>query len=148
MDAFAVDAARFNDGGQVESRLAAAPAEVRGALKTALTYLYFDAGPANLPRARLRLAEPYLEPVERITARWMQTRTNGRLRRAYGPGALHAARAGRYRCADCGYADVRALNIDHVDGKVAGTAFACLCANCHAIQSRDKDWLGHAGRTA
>jgi hypothetical protein len=34
------------------------------------------------------------------------------------------------------------MNLDHVNGRVAGTPFACLCANCHTIKSRANDWNG------
>ena len=140
----AIDATRFNNNGHVESRLAAVRTEEQGALRTALSYLYLDDGPINLPRLRLLAAESHLDATERIVIRWLYTRTNGSLRSEYGADALRAARASRYRCETCGFADVRVLNLDHVNGRTAGTPFACLCANCHTIKSREKDWTGNS----
>lgn len=141
-DSFEVDKSRFNNETHIESRVAAVPVKDRGSLRTALAYLYYDDGPINLPRDRLVAATPHLEVVERLVIRWLYTRTNGKLRRSYGAGALHAARGSRYRCQVCNFADVRVLNLDHVNGRVSGTPFACLCANCHTIKSREIDWTG------
>jgi len=137
-----IDTAAFNNDTLIAERVAAAADRDRGALRTTLNYLYMDDGPVNLPRKRLLAAEPHLSLAERIIVRWLYTRTNGNLRRTYGADALRAARTGRYRCQVCGFSDVRVLNIDHVDGRIAGTAFACLCANCHTIKSRKCDWSG------
>lgn len=133
---------RFDSPEYIRRRLATAPERARGALRTALSYLYLSEGPLNLPRNRLKLAEAHLEERERILARWLQTRTNGRLRSTYGAKALQAARTEKYRCGECGFADVRALHLDHVDGRVAESSFACLCANCHNIKARTHDWSG------
>lgn len=137
-----VDAEAFNNHSLIEERVSAVAAGAQGALRTALCYLYQDNGPLNLPRQRLLVAEEFLDDAERVVIRWLSTRTNGSLRKAYGSAALLAARASRYRCEVCGFQDVRVLNIDHVDGRVIGSAFACLCANCHAIKSRKHDWTG------
>ena len=139
---FVIPLDRFDSSDYIGSRLTIAPEPAQGALRTALSYLYLSEGPINLPRDRLKLAEVHLEPRERVLARWLHTRTNGNLRSTYGAKALQAARSGRYRCAECGFADVRALHLDHVDGRVAMTEFACLCANCHNIKSREHDWSG------
>ena len=96
----------------------------------------------NLPRERLKMAELFVEPHERLLLRWLYTRTNGNLRSTYGAKALIAARTSRYRCCRCGFADVRALHIDHIDGRTTDTECSCLCANCHNIKSREKDWSG------
>jgi hypothetical protein len=141
-----IEADRFNNDHHLETRLAVVPPSHRGALRTALGYLYNDNGPINLPRDRLLLAEVYLEEAERLIIRWLYTRTNGNLRSAYGAVALRAARASRYRCEVCGFADVRVLNLDHVNGRVADTPFKCLCANCHTIKSRENDWTGEKPR--
>lgn len=141
----AIDPDAFNSATVIEARVASAHGTSQGALRTALTYLYSDDGPINLPRARMMSAEQYLDSAERIIIRWLYTRTNGSLRKTYGAEALRAARTSRYRCEACGFADVRVLNIDHVDGRIAETTFACLCANCHAIKSRKFDWSGAKG---
>lgn len=138
----AIESSRFNDDEYIESRALAVPVPDRGSLRTALSYLYKDHGPVNLPRDRLRIAEPHLEAAERLIIRWLYTRTNGNLRSSYGAAALRAARTSRYRCEVCEFTDVRVLNLDHVNGRVAGTPFACLCANCHTIKSRARDWTG------
>lgn len=137
-----INAEAFNNDSHIEARVAAVDAGVQGALRASLCFLYQDDGPINLSRLRLIAAEEYLDEAERVVIRWLYTRTNGRLRRTYGSAALLAARVSRYRCEVCGFPDVRVLNIDHVDGRVVDTTFACLCANCHAIKSRKHDWTG------
>ena len=132
---------RFNQA-YVENRVQLCPEKLRGALRSALSYLYLIDGPINLPRNRLKSAEANLEPGELLLIRWLYTRTNGSLRSTYGSKALRAARAARYRCSECSLADVRVLQLDHVDGHTPDTEFACLCANCHSIKSRDNDWSG------
>ena len=138
----AIELARFNNDEHIEARVAAVPSSDCGALRSALRYLYKDDGPVNLPRDRLLTAERYLEAAERLLVRWLSTRSNGNLRSSYGTASLVAARTSRYRCEVCAFADVRVLNLDHVNGRVTGTPFACLCANCHAIKSRESDWTG------
>lgn len=137
---FVVPGDRFNNPTWIESRLLKCDPTDRGALKTTLAYLYLDAGPINLPADRFRRAEKYLDKAERTVTRWKITQTNGSGRAKYGTAAGVEARAARYRCRRCGYADVRALHTDHVGGKLANKGFACLCANCHCIKSREHDW--------
>ena len=137
-----IDPQRFNNEAYLNERLAAATPSDRGKLRTALTYLYWDNGPINLERDRRKIAEPYLDEAECLLVRWLSTRTNGSERKNYGKAALIAARSSRYRCATCGFPDVRALHLDHVKGRKVETPFACLCANCHTIKSRKSDWLG------
>lgn len=140
---FTVRADRFNNQAAMLERVLAAPAPVRSALKAALTYMYFIEGRTNLHAAERKIAEPLLDPAERVVIRWLATRTNGNLRAKYGKAALKAARSAQYRCQTCGYPDVRALNLDHVDGvRTAEGPFACLCANCHSVKSRRQDWTG------
>ena len=139
-----IDPDRFNNAAYIGVRVTAAAPSDRGSLRTVLTYLYQDDGPINLPRSRLKIGARYLDATEHVLVRWLYTRTNGSERKKYGKRAFLAARRSRYRCEDCGFADVRALNLDHVEGRTADTPFACLCANCHSIKSRERDWLGHA----
>lgn len=141
-DIFEIDPFRFNNREEIDLRILSANESDRGSLRTALGYLYLDDGPVNLPRDRMLAAEPYLDSPEKMLIRWLYTRTNGKLRKTYGSMALRAARTQRYRCQECKVADVRVLNLDHVSGKVPGTEFACLCANCHTIKSRKSDWTG------
>jgi hypothetical protein len=139
---FIIPTSRFDKPSYLENRAVQAPKAARSALGKTLRYLYITDGPINLSRDYLRTAERYLDPGERTVVRWLQHRTNNRLRATYGPPALRCARRNRYRCQVCGYADVRALNLDHVEGRVANATFACLCANCHSIKSRKHDWTG------
>jgi hypothetical protein len=141
-DLLSIDPPRFNNPAHVRERVSAAALSDRGSLQTALQYLYGDDGPTNLPRDRLKTTERYLDEAERILLRWLYTRTNGSERKNYGKAALIAARRSRYRCEGCGFADVRALNLDHVEGRTVDTPFACLCANCHTMKSRQRDWTG------
>jgi hypothetical protein len=139
---FTIPLERFDNVELIEERVADVEPADQGAFRSALKYLYLTAGPVNLPRERLLAAELYMEPRERILARWLYTRTNGSERKRYGARSLVRARTSRYRCEECDYADVRAIELDHVDGRVEGTSFACLCANCHTIKSRAVDWSG------
>lgn len=139
---FLIPMERFDNAEYLESRVSHVPPEAAGSVRTALRYLYITDGPVNLPRDRLKAAEPFLDPAEKVVVRWLYTRTNGTLRSTYGASALHAARRQRYRCEHCGHADVRVLNLDHVEGRKNLEHFACLCTNCHCLKSREKDWLG------
>ena len=141
-----IDQIRFNNETYISRRVAAAPVSDRGALQTALKYLYMDNGPVNLSRDRLKVARSFLDDAERVVIQWLQTRTNGSERSNYGKDALIAARRSRYCCERCGFADVRTLNLDHVEGRGVATPFACLCANCHTIKSRQEDWIGRTKR--
>ncbi|MDD2310445.1 MAG: HNH endonuclease [Desulfuromonadaceae bacterium] len=133
---------RFNNTIYLLSRVAEADLPAVGSMKSTLSFLYLHEGPVNLPRERLKASEPFLEPRELVIVRWLQTRTNGNLRSKYGAKALLAARNANYRCVTCGFSDVRALHLDHIDGHTIDTDFACLCANCHNIKSRKMDWSG------
>lgn len=137
---------RFDNPEYIESRLAVGDAAVVGALRTALKYLYLTEGPVNLPHERFKRSKPFLEPAESVVASWLYTRTNGSARKNYGAAALRAARKQRYRCEHCGHADVRVLNLDHVEGRGNRELFACLCSNCHCLKSRARDWSGVAKR--
>jgi len=139
-----IDLSRFNNEACIAQRSSAASAPDQGSLRTALRYLYMDDGPINLPRDRLKASKPYLDTAERVVVQWLQIRTNGSERKNYGRNALLAARNSRYRCEQCGFPDVRTLNLDHIEGRVLNASFACLCANCHTIKSREKDWIGTA----
>lgn len=141
-DKFIIDERRFEDADQIEQRVGEAEEKDKGSLRTALKYLYMIDGPVNLPRVRLKTAESYLTVAERLVARYLYTRSNGRLRKTYGAKSLIAARSAKYRCAVCGTPDVRVMNLDHVDKDDPDTEFALLCANCHAIKSREQDWTG------
>jgi hypothetical protein len=144
ISAFLIPIDRFDNLDYIESRLAVLDSGVVGAMRTTLRYLYLTAGPVNLPRERFKRAKPFLEPAERVVAGWLYTRTNGSGRKSYGTAALRAARKQRYRCEHCGHADVRVLNLDHVEGRDNRELFACLCSNCHCLKSRERDWSGAA----
>src|SRR5664279_2194798 len=96
--AFVIPSERFDNDGFVEGRVHAVPANVQGAMRTTLRYLYFTDGPKNLPATRKKLAEPFLEDGEKIVVRWLHPRTNGQLHKSYGLPALQCARKARYRC--------------------------------------------------
>jgi hypothetical protein len=135
---------KFDNRRYIERRCASVPLAVRGALNSALQYLYLTDGPRNLPSDRKKAAEPYIHIAERMVIRWLFPRTNGAYRKTYGFPALDCARRARYTCEWCGIKDVRVLEFDHVHGRKAATRFACLCANCHRIKSRTADWTGRA----
>jgi hypothetical protein len=138
-----IRAMRFNNARYIDRRLLRVPEAARRSVRTALRYIYLENGPRNLQRRQLKEAEQYLDKyAEKIVIHWLYTRTNGRLRKSYGYAALRCARLARYRCKVCGNRDVRVLEFDHIKGRVAGSEFACLCANCHRIKSRALDWTG------
>ena len=60
------------------------------------------------------------------------------MRKLYGKNSLIAARNAKYKCERCNFPDVRTLQLDHINGKIMDTEFACLCANCHQIKSRQE----------
>lgn len=80
-DTISIDLEAFNNDALVDDRVAAVDVAARGALRTALNYLYKDDGPINLPRGRLLTVEPHLDLAEKIVIRWLYTRTNGSLRK-------------------------------------------------------------------
>ena len=137
---YVVPEALFDDAVAVQQRVDAVDPAVRSSVSLALRYLYLTEGPLNMPRAKLKLALPSLSVAEQKVIRWLATRTNGSLRKRYGARVLEAVRRSHMRCEDCGLADVRVLNLDHVDGHTPGTAFRCLCANCHHIKSFHGGW--------
>ena len=141
---FLIPIDRFDNPKYIDTRVAAVDATVAGSVRSALKYLYLTDGPINLPRARMLKALPSLDPAERVVVRWLYTRTNGSERKPYGAAALRAARRQRYRCEHCGHADVRVLNLDHIEGRHNRELFACLCTNCHTLKSRDQDWGSRA----
>lgn len=136
-----LDSGMFDNPAAIERRAARVALDGRAAARTILRYLYLSDGPANLPRNTLLAGVKHLKLAEQKVVRWLYTRTNGKLRHAYGHGVLAAVRRARGRCEDCGLPDVRVLNLDHVHGrKTKNTSFRCLCANCHAIKSLKHDW--------
>lgn len=137
---------RFNNARDIDRRLLRVPEAAHSSVQTALRYLYLDDGPRNLKRRQLKEAEQYLDDAEGVVIRWLQTRTNGHLKKSYGYPALRCARQARYRCEKCGNSDVRVLEFDHIRGRVAGSGLDCLCANCHRIKSRELDWTGQKQR--
>ena len=113
----------------------------REPLGLVLGYLYLHDGPRSITRDHKTRAEPNLTPVELFIFQWLYKRTDGKLRRFYGPDALQAAKRSRFRCEECGFADVRALNLEKIaqDDETDGTRFACLCANCNTVRARVKE---------
>jgi hypothetical protein len=116
--------------------------EDKGALTSALNYLYGDI--KAIDKSRINASLRYLTNAEKKVIKWLHTRTNGRLKKYYGANSLIAARNAKYKCqnAECGFSDVRSLELDHVNGKKSKytAVFACLCANCHNIKSFTHDW--------
>ena len=138
---FQVDETLIGDGDSIEARVAVVAESDRDALRRTLGYLYLEDGPLSIARDSKTQAEQHLTPVELFVFRWLYKRTDGKLRRFYGPGTLEAVKRSRYRCEKCGFADVRALNIEKADydEEVGRERFACLCANCNTVQARAKE---------
>lgn len=126
----------------IESRLTSVVESDRAFLRSSLNYLYGTT--KTLDKERLVASEKHLTTAERILIRWLHTRSNGSERAKYGPDCVVAAKRAHFRCSHCRNPDVRVLQIDHVNGRGIGVekAFDCLCANCHMIKSREKNWSG------
>jgi hypothetical protein len=126
----------------IDSRLSEVIDVDRPFLRSCLNYLYGST--KTLDKERLVTSEQYLTSAERVLIRWLHTRSNGSERANYGPDCVVVAKASRFRCSQCLNPDVRVLQIDHVNGRGADVekSFDCLCANCHMIKSREKNWSG------
>ena len=105
---FQIDGTLIADGDSIEARIAVVTESDRDALRLALGYLYLDDGPLSIARDSKTQAEQYLTPVELFVFQWLYKRTDGKLRRLYGPATLEAVKRSRYRCEKCDFADVRA----------------------------------------
>lgn len=138
---FQIDGAIIGDRDSIEARVAVVTESEREALRLALSYLYLDDGPLSIGRDKKTQAEQHLTPVERFVLQWLHKRTDGKLRRIYGPATLEAVKRSRYRCEKCDFADVRALNLEKVDSdeEALGDRFICLCANCNTVETRAKE---------
>lgn len=127
---------------KIKMRIDVCEEKEKGALTSALNYLYGDI--KTIDKDRVDVSLKYLSDSEKKIIKWLHTRTNGSLKKEYGSNALVAARNAKYKCQNegCGYSDVRALELDHVNGKGnnESAVFACLCANCHNIKSYIYDW--------
>ena len=121
-----IDPARFDDAALIES----GPPGMTFSVRLCDTSIRMTARSTCQQETR-KAAEPYLDPAERILVGWLAIRTEGYLGDSDGMAEMTAARSARYRREERGYADVRVLNLDEVDGRSA-----CLCANCHVILTR------------
>ena len=130
---------RFNNGQYIDCRVEKVTEQQKIPLQRALRYLYARSAGKNITRAKIKPAWQALEPAERIVIHWLQTRTNGKLRWAYGHPVAAEAKSAKFRCRACGQGDVRTLQLDHVKGRKI-KVFRCLCANCHQIKSRRHNW--------
>jgi hypothetical protein len=81
---FIIPVERIDNNQQIEERVASAPHESQGSLRSALRYLYLKNGPVNLPRSRLLSARQFLDNAEKLVINWLYTRTNGSERKRYG----------------------------------------------------------------
>lgn len=138
---FQLDTTRIGNLDAIEARVAEVPESEREALRLALSYLYLVDGPVSIPRDAKSQSEQHLTPVELFVFQWLYKRTDGKLRRLYGPEALAAVKRSRYRCEKCEFSDVRALNLEkteHDEGSPRHR-FTCLCANCNTVAARAKE---------
>lgn len=163
-DNFQIDGTLLGNVDSIEARVAESPDDEREPLRSVLQYLYLPSGPASISKEHKSTAEKHLSVVERFVFQWLHKRTDGKLRRIYGQGALEAVKRCRYLCEQCGFADVRVLNIEKVandeseenpaDGKsgqtpaASASQFTCLCANCNTIAARvrEMDKFSNRGR--
>lgn len=138
---FQIEATTIGDRGSIEARVAEVTESERETLNLALSYLYLADGPGSISRDAKSQSEQHLTPVELFVLQWLHKRTDGKLRHIYGSEALTAVKRSHYRCERCGFADVRALNIEKTecDEASAQQRFSCLCANCNTVAARAKE---------
>ena len=143
---FQIDAANVENRDSIETRVAAVEEADQKDFRLALSYLYLSDGPVSIPRACKSAAQLHLDPAELFVFQWLFKRTDGKLKRLYGPSVLETVKRCRYRCEKCNFADVRALNLEKSEGvgKNAKRQFACLCANCNTIEARKKEMATQA----
>lgn len=135
---FHIDASLIDNGSAIEARVAELAESERETTDMVLRYLYLTDGPRSIHRDIKSQAEKNLPPVERFVFQWLYKRTDGKLRRIYGPGVLAAVKRARYQCERCGFADVRALNLEK-RMQDDNPTFLCLCANCNTVEARAKE---------
>ena len=138
--AFIIDGTLIGNHDSIDERVAQAPETIRDVVRMALGYLYLDDGLDSLSREHKSQAEAYLTPVELFVFQWLYKRTDGKLRRHYGPRVLDAVKRSRYRCEKCNFPDVRVLHLEKVETQSSGRPlFLCLCANCNTIAARERE---------
>ena len=142
---FEIDGSWIDGEDLIDSRLASIDEESREAVQLVLRYLFVNGGPVSIERSIKVLAEEHLSPVEAFVLQWLHKRTDGKLRRHYGPGVLDAVKRSRYQCERCGFRDVRALNLEKAEASEtksdtkSDAHFVCLCANCNTVAARAKE---------
>ena len=137
--AFIIDGTLIGNHDSIDERVAQAPETIRDVVRMALGYLYLDDGLDSLSREHKSQAEAYLTPVELFVFQWLYKRTDGKLRRHYGPRVLDAVKRSRYRCEKCNFPDVRVLHLEKAETQSTGRPlFSCLCANCNTIAARER----------
>ena len=140
---FEMDESWIENQDAIATRLTTIEEAKRESVGAVLRYLFVSGGPKNITREQKTAAETELTPVEQFVLQWLHKRTDGKLRRHYGPGVLSAVKRALYRCERCGFADVRALNLERQRVDEASVerknSFICICANCHTVESRAKE---------
>ena len=138
---FEIDSSWIGAEDLIDSRLASINEDAREAVSLVLRYLYVIDGPVSIERSVKTLAEEHLSAVETYVLQWLHKRTDGKLRRHYGSGVLDAVKRSGYQCEQCGFRDVRALNLEKAEGadENSPARFVCLCANCNTVAARAKE---------
>lgn len=144
---FEIDDSWIDGEDLINARLASIEEGSRAAVELVLRYLFVSGGPHTIDRSAKTLAEEHLSPAEKFVLQWLYKRTDGKLRRHYGPGVLDAVKRSRYRCERCGFRDVRALNLEKTErdepeaesGSKGRVNLVCLCANCNTVAARAKE---------
>lgn len=143
MDSWIINEENFSPE-KIKTRIEQCPDGEKKFLQSALNYLYGST--RTIDKERVNMSLKHLSNAEKKVIKWLFARTNGSLRKDYGANALLAAKNAKYKCSNCPFDDVRALELDHVEGKRSKalvTNFACLCANCHNIKSFKQDWFSN-----
>lgn len=139
---FTLDTTLLGNEPSIDARVAALPEADQDAVRHTLCYLYLPNGPVSISREFKSTSEPHLNAVEHFLLQWLFKRTDGKLRRHYGPAALSVARRAKYQCEQCGFSDVRALNLEQKasnDPDTQRPEFECLCANCNTVAARSRE---------
>lgn len=135
---FQIDASLIDNQAAIDARVAELNESDRETATNILRYLYMTNGPRSIPRDQKLRPELQLSPVEQFVFQWLHKRTDGKLRKLYGAPVLETVKRSRYQCQRCGFADVRALNLEKRE-QDDQASFLCLCANCNTVEARTKE---------
>lgn len=144
---FVIDVEQIKNQELLQKRIDGVEKKFKNELCKILRYLYSDNAKGTLSKGVhfKHVSSHHLSKAEKKILSWFYTRTNGRLKKSYGPNSIICVKHANFRCCWCQNPDVRVLQIDHVTGRKDESGspkriffpwdFQCLCANCHTIKT-------------